>query len=73
MSVAYISYKSISFQRKASASEDISQIVEEKLAQNPLRMKYEKKHQEIITAYNPDNADGAQLFYQHIWQQSLRA
>ena len=45
-------------QRKATAIEDIRQIVEEKLAQmlaqNPLRMNYEKKYQEIIAAYNQD-------------------
>jgi type I restriction enzyme R subunit len=44
--------------RKATAIEDIRQIVEEKLAQtlarNPLRMNYEKKYQEIIAAYNQD-------------------
>jgi type I restriction enzyme R subunit len=43
---------------KATAIEDIRQIVEEKLAQilarNPLRMNYEKKYQEIIAAYNQD-------------------
>jgi len=43
---------------KATLIEDIRQIVEEKLAQmlarNPLRMNYEKKYQEIITAYNQD-------------------
>jgi type I restriction enzyme R subunit len=42
--------------RKATAIEDIRQIVEDKLAQmlaaNPLRMNYEKKYQEIIAAYN---------------------
>ena len=45
-------------QRKATAIEDVRQIVEEKLAQmlaqNPLRMNYEKKYQEIIAAYNQD-------------------
>lgn len=44
--------------RKATAIEDLRQIVEEKLAQmlaqNPLRMNYEKKYQEIIAAYNQD-------------------
>ncbi|MBA4109653.1 MAG: type I restriction endonuclease subunit R [Leptothrix sp. (in: Bacteria)] len=44
--------------RKATAIEDIRQIVEDKLAQmlalNPLRMNYEKKYQEIIAAYNQD-------------------
>ena len=44
--------------RKATAIEDIRQIVEEKLAQmlarNPLRMNYERKYQEIIAAYNQD-------------------
>ena len=44
--------------RKATAIEDIRQVVEEKLAQmlaqNPLRMNYEKKYQEIIAAYNQD-------------------
>jgi len=44
--------------RKATVIEDIRQIVEEKLAQmlaqNPLRMNYEKKYQEIIAAYNQD-------------------
>jgi type I restriction enzyme R subunit len=44
--------------RKATAIEDIRQIVEEKLAdmlaRNPLRMNYEKKYQEIIAAYNQD-------------------
>lgn len=43
---------------KATAIEDVRQIVEEKLAQmlarNPLRMNYEKKYQEIIAAYNQD-------------------
>ena len=45
-------------QRKATAIEDIRQIVEEKLAQmlaqNPLRMNYEKKYEEIIATYNQD-------------------
>lgn len=44
--------------RKATAIEDIRQVVEDKLAQmlaqNPLRMNYEKKYQEIIAAYNQD-------------------
>lgn len=44
--------------RKATAIEDIRKIVEEKLAkmlrENPLRMNYEKKYQEIIAAYNQD-------------------
>lgn len=44
--------------RKATVIEDIRQIVEAKLAQmlaqNPLRMNYEKKYQEIIAAYNQD-------------------
>lgn len=44
--------------RKATAVEDIRQIVEAKLAQmlaaNPLRMNFEKKYQEIIAAYNAD-------------------
>jgi type I restriction enzyme R subunit len=44
--------------RKATAIEDIRQIVEAKLAQmlaaNPLRMNFEKKYQEIIAAYNAD-------------------
>jgi hypothetical protein len=47
--------------------------MEEKIAQNPLRMNYKKKHQEIITAYNQDKADEAQLVYLHIWQRSLLA
>lgn len=44
--------------RKATVIEDIRKIVEEKLAQmlanNPLRMNYEKKYQEVIAAYNAD-------------------
>ncbi len=44
--------------RKATVIADIRQIVEEKLAQmlanNPLRMNYEKKYQEVIAAYNAD-------------------
>lgn len=44
--------------RKATVIEDIRQIVEEKLAQmlaqNPMRMNYEKKYQEVIAAYNQD-------------------
>ena len=44
--------------RKATVIEDIRQVVEHKLAQmlaqNPLRMNYEKKYQEIIAAYNQD-------------------
>ena len=44
--------------RKATTIEDIRKIVEDKLAQmlaqNPLRMNYEKKYQEIIAAYNQD-------------------
>ena len=44
--------------RKATAIEDIRQIVEEKLAdmlaRNPLRMNYEKAYQDIIAAYNQD-------------------
>ena len=44
--------------RKATVIEDIRQIVEKKLAQmlanNPLRMNYEKKYQEIIASYNQD-------------------
>ena len=44
--------------RKASVIEDIREMVEQKLAQmlanNPLRMNYEKKYQEIIAAYNAD-------------------
>ena len=44
--------------RKATVIEDIRQIVERKLAQmlanNPLRMNYEKKYQEVIAAYNAD-------------------
>ena len=47
-----------SVKRKATAIEDIRQIVEEKLALmlalNPLRMNYERKYQEIIAAYNQD-------------------
>jgi len=44
--------------RKATAIEDVRQILEDKLAQmlalNPLRMNFEKKYQEIIAAYNQD-------------------
>lgn len=44
--------------RKATVIEDIRKIVEDKLAQmlaqNPLRMDYEKKYQEIIASYNQD-------------------
>ena len=44
--------------RKATVIEDIRKVVEDKLAkmlaQNPLRMNYEKKYQEIIAAYNQD-------------------
>ncbi len=44
--------------RKATVIEDVRQIVEEKLAQmlaqNPMRMNYEKKYQEVIAAYNQD-------------------
>lgn len=44
--------------RKATVIEDIREIVEKKLAQmlanNPLRMNYEKKYQEVIAAYNAD-------------------
>jgi len=44
--------------RKATVIEDIREILEKKLAQmlanNPLRMNYEKKYQEIIAAYNAD-------------------
>ena len=44
--------------RKATVIEDIRLIVEKKLAQmlanNPLRMNYEKKYQEIIASYNQD-------------------
>jgi type I restriction enzyme R subunit len=44
--------------RKATVIEDIRQIVEKKLAQmlanNPLRMNYEKEYQEVIAAYNAD-------------------
>ena len=44
--------------RKASALEDIRQLVEKKLAQmlarNPLRMDYYKKYSEIIADYNRD-------------------
>ena len=44
--------------RKATVIEDIRKIVEDKLAQmlaqNPLRMNYEKKYQEIVAAYNQD-------------------
>lgn len=44
--------------RKASAVEDIRQVVEKKLAQmlarNPLRMDYYKKYSEIIADYNRD-------------------
>jgi len=44
--------------RKASAMEDIRQVVEKKLAQmlarNPLRMDYYKKYSEIIADYNRD-------------------
>ncbi len=44
--------------RKASVIDDIRQIVEAKLrlmlTQNPLRMNYEKKYQEIIADYNQD-------------------
>ncbi len=44
--------------RKATVIEDIGEIVEKKLAQmlanNPLRMNYEKKYQEVIAAYNAD-------------------
>ena len=44
--------------RKATVIEDIRQIVEDRLAQmlanNPLRMNYEKEYQEIIAAYNQD-------------------
>ncbi len=44
--------------RKATAIEDIRQIVEDKLmqmlARNPLRMNYEKKYQGIIADYNQD-------------------
>ena len=43
---------------KATAIQDIRQIVEDKLAQmlaqNPMRMNFEKKYQEIIAAYNQD-------------------
>ncbi len=43
---------------KATVIEDIRQIVEKKLAvmlaNNPLRMNYEKKYQEVIAAYNAD-------------------
>jgi type I restriction enzyme R subunit len=43
---------------KATAIEDIRDIMEKQLAQmlahNPLRMNYEKKYQEIIAAYNQD-------------------
>ena len=45
-------------QRKATVIEDIRKIVEDKLAQmlaqNPLRMDFEKKYQEIIASYNQD-------------------
>jgi len=45
-------------QHKATAIQDIRQIVEDKLAlmlaANPLRMNFEKKYQEIIAAYNQD-------------------
>lgn len=44
--------------RKATVIEDIREIMEKKLAQmlanNPLRMNYEKKYQEVIAAYNAD-------------------
>lgn len=44
--------------RKATVIEDIREVVEMKLAQmlanNPLRMNYEKKYQEVIAAYNAD-------------------
>lgn len=44
--------------RKATVIEDIRKVVEEKLAMmlanNPLRMNYEKKYQEILAAYNAD-------------------
>ena len=44
--------------RKATVIQDIRQIVEDKLAKmlanNPLRMNYEKRYQEIIAAYNQD-------------------
>ncbi|MDI6745574.1 MAG: type I restriction endonuclease subunit R [Rhodocyclaceae bacterium] len=44
--------------RKATVIEDIREILEKKLAQmlanNPLRMNYEKKYQEVIAAYNAD-------------------
>ncbi len=44
--------------RKATVIEDVREILERKLAQmlqnNPLRMNYEKKYQEIIAAYNAD-------------------
>ena len=44
--------------RKATVIEDVRKILEEKLAQmlgnNPLRMNYEKKYQEVIAAYNAD-------------------
>jgi type I restriction enzyme R subunit len=44
--------------RKATVVDDLSKLVEDKLAQmlknNPLRMNYEKKYQEIIAAYNQD-------------------
>ena len=44
--------------RKATVIEDIRELVEKKLAQmlanNPLRMNYEKKYQEVIAAYNAD-------------------
>ena len=44
--------------RKATVIEDIRKIVEDKLAQmlaqNPLRMDFEKKYQEIIASYNQD-------------------
>ena len=44
--------------RKATVVEDLGKLIEKKLAQmlkdNPLRMNYEKKYQEIIAAYNQD-------------------
>lgn len=44
--------------RKATALQDIREVVEQRLAQmlacNPLRMNYEKKYQEVIAAYNQD-------------------
>ena len=65
--------------RKATAIEDIRQLVERKLqlllAQNPTRMDYEVKYREIVAAYNrdKDRATIEQVFAQLTWAPAWAA